>query len=154
MNSENKFRYCQLSNIIFIILNILTVSFIFIHSSMTSDVSADESGNVTNFLQYIFPFELSDHIVRKTAHFVEFFGLGVITSLTVFSFYKTPLKGTFIKLFICLFTGVVDEYIQLGVPGRSGEIADALLDFAGSVTGIIVTALIIFLVIIIKKKRN
>ena len=44
-------------------------------------------------------------------------------------------KGDLILLFLCLLTALTDETIQLFVPGRSGELRDVWIDFAGGVLG-------------------
>lgn len=154
MNSLKFTGSDKLKAIILIIFNLCVVAFIFMHSLTPATISAEESGAVTNWLGILFPFELSDHIVRKLAHFIEYSALGFITSFTVYSFYKKPLGGVFIKLFISLFTAVIDEAIQLNVEGRSGQVTDILLDFSGCVNGIILSTLIILIYIYYKKRKE
>ena len=88
------------------------------------------------------------------AHFTEYSVLGFLTSFTVYSFFKKPTGGIFIKLFVTLFTAVIDETIQLNVPGRSGQVTDVLLDFSGAVTGIIVSTLLILIYLLYKKGKE
>ncbi|MBQ9631760.1 MAG: VanZ family protein, partial [Lachnospiraceae bacterium] len=60
---------------------VITVGFIWIHSMMSREVSAEESGRFVELLEPIFRRmnigdALADHIVRKWAHFLEYAGLG------------------------------------------------------------------------------
>lgn len=144
----------RLKAIILIIINLCVVAFIFMHSLTPATISAEESGTVTGWLDCIFPFQLSDYIVRKLAHFTEYSALGFVTSFTVYYFYKKPLGGLFVKLFVSLFTAVIDEAIQLNVEGRSGQVTDILLDFSGCINGILVSTLIIFIYIYYKKRKE
>ena len=141
----------KLKAIILIIMTLCVVAFIFMHSLT---LSAEESGAVTDWLTNLIPFQLTDHIVRKMAHFTEYSVLGFVTSFTVYSFFKKPTGGIFIKLFVTLFTAVIDETIQLNVPGRSGQVTDVLLDFSGAVTGIIVSTLLILIYLLYKKRKE
>ncbi len=46
-------------------------------------------------------------------------------------------------MFICLLTAVLDETLQLYVPGRSSSTKDVLIDFSGSLAGLFVALLIL-----------
>lgn len=144
----------KLKAIILIILTLCVVAFIFMHSLTPATLSAEESGAVTDWLSKLLPFQLTDHIVRKLAHFTEYSVLGFVTSFTVYSFFKKPTGGIFIKLFFTIFTAVIDETIQLNISGRSGQVTDVLLDFSGSVTGIIVSTLLILIYLLYKKRKE
>ena len=144
----------KLKAIILIILTLCVVAFIFMHSLTPATLSAEESGAVTDWLSKLLPFQLTDHIVRKLAHFTEYSVLGFVTSFTVYSFFKKPTGGIFIKLFFTIFTAVIDETIQLNISGRSGQVTDVLLDFSGSVTGIIISTLLISIYLLYKKRKE
>ena len=144
----------KLKAIILIILTLCVVAFIFMHSLTPATLSAEESGAVTDWLSKLLPFQLTDHIVRKLAHFTEYSVLGFVTSFTVYSFFKKPTGGIFIKLFFTIFTAVIDETIQLNISGRSGQVTDVLLDFSGSVTGIIISTLLILIYLLYKKRKE
>lgn len=144
----------KLKAIILIILTLCVVAFIFMHSLTPATLSAEESGAVTDWLSKLLPFQLTDHIVRKLAHFTEYSVLGFVTSFTVYSFFKKPTGGIFIKLFFTLFIAVIDETIQLNISGRSGQVTDVLLDFSGAVTGIIISTLLILIYLLYKKRKE
>lgn len=104
---------------ILIIITIALVAFAFIHSSMPADISSEESGNVLEFLQKILDFlgftpELTDHIVRKSAHFCEYTAIGAMLMSCAFAFDKLKPYKYYINVMFCgLATAVCDETIQL-----------------------------------------
>lgn len=127
--------------VIVFILTVGMIAFAFIHSSMPADLSSEESEGVMVILQNILDFfgfstELTDHIVRKAAHFAEYTAIGMLLVSCAYSFSRTkPYRYYSQILFAGLATAVIDETIQLNVAGRSGQITDVLLDFSGVITG-------------------
>ena len=74
-------------------------------------------------------------IVRKTAHFVIYLILGI---LVINLFIEYDIKHLIlISLLVCLLYSISDEFHQLFIDGRSGEIRDIIIDTIGSLTGII-----------------
>lgn len=139
------------------LLTAFMISFAFIHSSMPSEVSSDESESVLGILQSILNslginIELSHHFVRKMGHFAEYTAIGMLLMSCAYSFNRIkPYKYYSQILFTGLFTAVCDETIQLNVEGRAGLVADVLLDFSGVVTGAVV--ILIFYMIYRRVKR-
>ena len=76
-----------------------------------------------------------DHAVRKTAHFAEYAILGFLLTGAASlgngwkSFLQPGLTGALYA--------ASDEFHQLFVPGRSGQISDVLLDSAGVCFGVL-----------------
>lgn len=146
--SSKRFR------VILLILIAAATAFVFIHSSMPADVSGEESEGVLKFIKNLFKFfgidvALTDHIVRKAAHFIEFSVLGALLMSCAYSYNKTrPLKYCSQILFFGLAIPVADEAIQLNVEGRSGQITDVLLDFSGVIFG----ALVMFIVFAVYRR--
>lgn len=134
--------------VIIFILTAGMIAFAFIHSSMPADLSSEESESVMGVLQYILNFlgfsaELTDHIVRKAAHFAEYTAIGMLLVSCAYSFSRTkPYRYYSQILFAGLATAVIDETIQLNVAGRSGQITDVLLDFSGVITGAVFMLLV------------
>ena len=120
--------------IIMFVLTASVIAFAFIHSSMPSVESAQESESVLDFVTVILKFfgidpNLSDHIIRKIAHFTEYTVLGALLCSCAYSFDRIkPIK-------FGLFTCFVDETIQLGIEGRSGQVSDMWIDFFGVLLG-------------------
>lgn len=76
-------------------------------------------------------------IVRKTAHAFVYTVLGVLTAFAL-SQTKTNGKCQMITaMSICFIYAMSDEFHQLFVPGRSGEIRDVLIDSTGAFLGIL-----------------
>ena len=92
----------------------------------------------------IFIYEMADkinHFVRKTAHFTIYLILGIL-SFMLAECYENRKKAILYALIFCLLYAISDEIHQLFVPGRSGEIRDVLIDFSGSLLGIIILTFI------------
>lgn len=83
------------------------------------------------------PFDwVTNFIVRKTGHFMEYLLLGVV-SFQAFRAYDVSRGALVAVVLTCVMTASIDETIQLLVPGRCGQIADVLLDCCGAVSGIV-----------------
>lgn len=106
------------------------------HSCLPAAQSGAESGALLVVVQDLLPW-MTDHVLRKCAHFAEYAVLGALRTSAHFSWPRALLPVPFAAL--------CDETIQLFVPGRSGQIADVWLDTAGYLTGALLTLLIFFL---------
>ena len=92
------------------------------HSCLPAAQSGTESGALLVVVQDLLP-RMTDHVLRKCAHFAEYAVLGALTAAALrtsahFSWPRALLPGPFAAL--------CDETIQLFVPGRSGQIAQRL----------------------------
>lgn len=127
--------------IVFALLILLTVSFIWGNSLKTVEQSSVQSTSVAELLRPVLdPHEKLEksafhNLVRKLAHVIEFFVLGlfVIGFSVSLGMY---LKKSFVSMPILtvLFVAVGDEYIQ-HFTGRGSLVTDVVLDFAGSLAG-------------------
>jgi len=119
-----------------ILILILWLSFIFLMSSFNGNSSNDQSGSIVTFISNILNIdnlEFLSLLIRKLAHFTEYFILGILT-INCFKDYK--FNNIFIySLLFCIFYACTDEVHQLFVPGRSGNIIDVLIDSVGSIFG-------------------
>ena len=123
---------------IWLVLSCAWLAVIFWHSSMPAAVSNSESLGVLSVLQTVFPW-LTNHLVRKMAHFSAFALLGVLWTGT----FRSAKNFTLFKpLGLCLLAAVTDETIQLFVTGRSGQLSDVWLDFSGVLFGTVLFWLI------------
>lgn len=122
---------------------------IFWLSSRTATESSEQSGVIVEFLRKIFGDNvLTDFIVRKSAHCLEFTGLSFLFNL---SLYVTKNKPSFV--FAVMLTSIyaaTDEFHQLFVEGRSCQITDWAIDTAGAILG----ALGFLVILSIIKKPN
>lgn len=146
-NEKNKKAENALQNdnkvlsIVFWMLSLLCMGVIFYLSSRTSDESGAQSGALLSWLQNLLGTNaLTDFIVRKLAHFLEFTGLCLLLSgAFVFSFGKNKMPWGLVCTSLYAAT---DELHQLFVPGRSCELRDWGIDTCGAVLGIFVFWLI------------
>lgn len=102
------------------------ILFILDRSAKTAEESVQESGWVWNVLRSIIP-GISVKLVRKLAHFTEYFVLG---GLLWTDFYLTK-ESLALPLLTGLIVAGADEYFQTFIPGRSGQLSDVLIDFSG-----------------------
>ena len=87
--------------------------------------------------------DLGHTLLRKLAHMTEYAVLGAFWSLQQRrSTYKVPIQSLAVRWQICMLTALLDESIQLFVPGRSGEIRDVWIDSAGAALGLLAVFLI------------
>ena len=135
------------------------IGFIFIHSLMNADDSAQESGSLLLFINGILKslgtgIVLTDHMIRKAAHFTEFFTLGTLLVFTVYTYTKKTYLLIILPLFIGVSTACLDEFIQTFAVGRSGQLSDVLLDSAGTASAVFIIAVIMTIIRNHQKKRE
>ena len=152
--------------ICFAILTALWTVFIFSMSLKPADASSQISKGTLNALLDTFSpviesvfGELADEkinilhtLLRKAAHFTEFFILGGIAFCFANELKIKPLRLKHIwllPLMYGVFVAVTDEIIQLFVNGRAGRIFDVIIDTSGVIAAIIVMKTILTLL-----KRN
>jgi VanZ family protein len=133
--------------IIFPVLTIACVAFIWIHSTMDGVQSADESGGLLETIKALLSFmpfaaDLTEHILRKLAHFTEFSILGFLLATDTLLFMSNPIKKMNIPAFVGLLVALTDETIQFFIPGRSSQVTDVWIDFMGVCFGIVILVLV------------
>lgn len=117
--------------------------FIFFMSHQPGNVSSNQSDLVLKIFSFI-GIELNDYfgeiatfIVRKTAHFSEYFILYLL-SYNVFRYYvKNKKYSIYLILFVALYA-ISDEFHQAFIPGRGPAIRDVLIDISGGVFAYII----------------
>lgn len=121
------------------VLLILTLAFIWGHSCMSIQESAAESGVVTRLLApllevFVGEGNVTNHLVRKLAHFAEFAVLGAQLLLL----RRKRAWGDIVRsVELGSLAAFLDESIQL-LSRRGAQIADVWLDTFGVVFGIMV----------------
>jgi len=129
------------SSIIWTLIVILYIGFIF-HNSLTPAVeSSKQSGATLSVSLTIFHALgikgewLTEHLIRKMAHFGEYALLGVFLWKCLQS-YEFPKKFWFmVQVWLITVLPLIDETLQLFTEGRSGQISDVWLDILGAVAG-------------------
>ena len=75
-------------------------------------------------------------IIRKSAHFLEYFILAILVYL-MFKEYNIPKIYLFTVLF-CLMYAISDEIHQLFIDKRSGQVIDVCIDTLGAILSTII----------------
>lgn len=118
---------------------------IFTMSAFNSTESSNQSNFIVNIILDIFNItniKLLSLIIRKLAHFTEYFILGIL----IYNLIHSYDKKIYMAIIICVLYAISDEIHQLFVPGRSCQLLDILIDSIGSIVGI-------YLLYLIKKYR-
>jgi VanZ family protein len=85
------------------------------------------------------------HLIRKCAHFVEYFTLSLLVLRGIRAGRReTHLGWALIAIGIVAGYAALDEFHQSFVPGREAAVSDVLLDTAGGVAAQLVAALFMF----------
>jgi len=123
---------------------LLVVAVIFAFSSQPGDVSKETSGNLTKYLLEIMGIweeesiyaptvdvEATDVLVRMLVHMAEYAGLSLAIGFAVtVSGVRGKLRFIYMVI-LGLFVALADEFYQIFVPGRYGDLADVLFDAVG-----------------------
>ena len=126
---------------IIFVLTALMLLFCWVHSCFPASVSSQESNSFYRVFYWFFGLFgvgqiVTQHIVRKLAHFSEFAAVGGLLLSCAYCFDRMrPQRYAVQVLFAGLSAALIDETIQLFIEGRAGMIADVWIDFAGVVTG-------------------
>lgn len=137
--------------IVLLTITLLMLAFIFLQSVLPTAVSADESGWLTErvlnpLLKWVGLEPLSQRVVRKAAHILEFAVLSVLLTLC---FLGNPVKS-FGAGFAAAF---LDESIQL-LSGRGASLTDVWIDLIGVTLGTLLGVLIRKAVITHRKRKQ
>lgn len=131
---------------VFRILTVFVTAFILSNSLKTAEVSSESSGRIVgmiirfcDWLGHSIGTDNLQHIVRKTAHFLEFSLQGFLLSGC---FSRSFREKAVYVLFLGLLTACTDEYLQLFFAGRGSQIQDVFLDFSGTVGGLVFSGFI------------
>lgn len=140
------------------VLTILWLCFIYGNSLQTGAESGEASGQVHHIMNM--PFELlglgaplSEHFIRKAAHFTEFFILGALICADLWCFSALRLRRPlcislptiFSALPICALLASCDEFLQSFVDGRGPSIKDVLIDSSGAFTAILIFGVLFYI---------
>lgn len=139
------------------VITVLYVGFIFHNSITPGEDSSQQSGRVLEMVLALARMTgidgswLTEHLIRKTAHFAEYTLLGMLLGTTAGQYDM----GLAMRRVVLGWTGTLipltDETIQLFTLGRSGQISDVWLDMAGVFTGLAVAGLLFW---ICRRKRK
>lgn len=124
---------------------------IFLLSHQPAGASSELSSGITAFvldiIHTVMPalqLELAEFgfYIRKLAHFTAYFLLGVLLLLACRRSGGKGFRSVVLAFGIAVLYAMSDEFHQLFIPGRSGEVRDVLIDSAGAMTGVLCYLLI------------
>lgn len=108
-------------------------------------VSSSESGFVYELLMPVFDHfgiyerDVCTFVIRKAAHFSEYLVLGLIAVNFAKALKRQGVAASSLQAAIpgvCALVPVLDETLQLFVPGRSGSLRDVAIDLCGLAVGV------------------
>ena len=127
---------------IWTLIIILYVGFIFHNSLTPANESSRQSGRVLEIILGFLEWTgleggwVTEHLVRKMAHFAEYTILGVLLGITLREYHINATLRRVLQWWMAGMIPLVDETLQLFTEGRSGQISDVWLDMAGACTGL------------------
>lgn len=135
-------------------VTVIWMAFIYYLSDQPAAVSASQSLSVlTKLMKIVAPafhietqrIEQYNEMFRTCMHAFVFFVLAVLVSRTVKMRLGYRLKPLLISASICVVYSLLDETHQIFVPGRAFQLSDVLIDAAGTLTGIALYWLLVFI---------
>lgn len=129
-------------------LVILWMGLIFFFSHQPAAESSELSSGITEVIvdvvnviapdnDIIFNQGVINFSIRKAAHFGVYLVLGLLVSNGLICSSIPRPKVIILALLICALYAISDEFHQLFVPGRSGQVSDVLLDSTGGLVGVL-----------------
>ena len=129
-----------------LLLIIIWTLFIWRNSLQIGNLSQQQSDwfvdKIKYFINFIFNFNNSQNdlsflsfLIRKFAHFSEFFILSFLWSILILKLNNS--KKIFLPILFSILISIIDETIQLYVPGRAGMLRDVFIDSTGAFFGLI-----------------
>ena len=145
------------------------LGFIYSNSLKSAPESGEQSSRVLALIRSLARFvgyegEVTEHFVRKLAHFTEFAILSLLVCLSVFTLWRVLHKETasrdvrpllWVSMPLCMLLASVDEWLQTFSDGRAAELADVLLDTCGAALATLcLQGLITFCLFVRKNTKN
>ena len=145
MKNESSKRAVRLKRVFLTAAVLATVAFIFRNSMYTAQVSGAASQGVLSAIRDFLTQmgldavidAISELLIRKAGHFLEYALLGFWTALCLRSYTQSQMRDAGWAFSFVLLTALSDETIQLFVEGRSGMVPDIWIDFAGAAAGML-----------------
>ena len=119
--------------IIKIIILILWMLVIFLLSNQTGSESTSLSDKVICSIFSDCHQDIYSFIVRKLAHFILYFILGIFSYIN----FKNDKEGVLNAIILCIIYAFTDEIHQMFVTSRSSEVRDIIIDSLGSISSIL-----------------
>ena len=138
---------------------VLWIAFILSNSSQTGAESGSLSRSVCDAINSFFDkiglnISLSEHFLRKSAHFCEYMILAVLICIDILSFsaffekikQKRKLIWLSLALPVSAAVALFDEFgVQMMTEGRGPSFRDVLIDTSGAVLGVLAVISVLWL---------
>ncbi len=112
---------------------IACMAVIFCLSQEPASVSSAKSNGLLTLLLERFGIAVSSHVIRKTAHALEYCGLALLLYNAYFQLFRS------VQPMLTLLTAVLyaagDEIHQYFISGRACQLRDVFIDFVGAAVG-------------------
>lgn len=150
MTQEKTSPWLIAFRVIFTIAVLACIAFIFSNSLEAGPISSARSQAVMRYMNAVLDRiglgPLSEHSVRKLAHFAEYCLEGLLLTLCLRVYTARFVRHISWPLLGGLLTAVTDETIQKYISGRSSQLTDVWIDFSGVVAGMLVSLVLLLIV--------
>lgn len=119
----------------------MMVIFMFSHQPHSGDVTHHIIEDLFPVLNGSITADILNFIVRKSAHFMEYFILTFLFYSFLSEYFLYKKWQYFFSVLFCFIYALSDELHQAFVPGRTASIRDCFIDLAGGVFFIIICLL-------------
>ena len=140
---------------VLILLLLLNLAFIFVQSALPKEESKETSDKVGEIVGDIIPPETKPGEfvqinLRKIAHFVEFFTLGLLSSIYVV-FLGAGARRVALSVCFAPSVALFDETVQI-FSGRASSVKDVWIDSAGFFTAALIFYTVYYLTVLLIRK--
>ena len=132
---------------IHLLLPLFWMAVIFILSQQSASISSGQSGVFVEQLRHIAPSvdqQLLTFLVRKGAHIFAYFVLGILMFNALWRVDLSKFKFNYpvgLSIIVCALYAASDEFHQLFINGRSGEIRDVIIDSCAATVGVFIISI-------------
>lgn len=124
-------------------LLLLCIIFIWRNSMEEADISGARSVRITKAVNELLAGDgqmlVSEHSIRKLAHFSEYALEGILAVFFLWAYGLSTGRYACPGILLGLLTAQIDETIQLFTPGRDGAVTDVWIDFGGFLCGALIS---------------
>ena len=147
---------------IFLVLYIILVGVFYFFTLRNGNESAKESSIVADMFLGIlkfftfdkveFDYEVIHHITRKlVGHYGYNLLIGIVSLIMIYNFKGIGKISLLISLILGLFVSISGELLQYLPASRGPSFGDAMINFGGEVSGILIS---LFIILIIENKKK
>ncbi|MCD7810143.1 MAG: VanZ family protein [Erysipelotrichaceae bacterium] len=136
-----------MKNLKYFIPSLIIMIIIFSFSVQNGEESSGLSSSIVAWIYTHLHISISEFLIRKAAHMSEY---GILSLSLIYGFYQSGFSLKYIILYTLIITflyACTDEFHQLFVNDRSGQLSDVFIDTCGG-------AIATFLYFMDTKRRN